>query len=175
MMTVDPASPDFMTLPPRAQARVYYFDIGWDERAIADELDVRVKVVDRWLDYDAEDEITMRPRKPRQTNRDYSQVYALYEAGRTPRQIIAQLGLPTGNVYRALQAKYGDIVKPAPERQGELTAAETGQGDVCTLYVKDGLSIQEIADRLGKSYSWVRSRLLEAGVKPRSKGHRGII
>jgi hypothetical protein len=59
MKHVDPASEAFQALSPKMQARVLYFDIGWDEAAISDELDVSRDVLERWLD------ATMKVAKPR--------------------------------------------------------------------------------------------------------------
>jgi hypothetical protein len=108
MIRFDPASPDFEALSPDLQARVWYFEIGWDVPAIADELGISTKVVGRWLDSDG---MHLRERPKRQRNRDYSEVYRLYECGKTPTEIIKTLCLPTGNVYRALQRKYGELRK----------------------------------------------------------------
>jgi transposase len=139
-MMVDPASPDFLNLSPRNQARVYYFDIGWDEDAIADEMDISIVTIERWLDTDIEEGPTMRPRRPRRNHQRRSK---------------------PSPVVPAVPA----AVDGTPVSLEELRA----------LYERDGLSMPQIAERFGRSYSWARDQLLQSGIKPRSKGHRGQI
>jgi DNA-directed RNA polymerase specialized sigma24 family protein len=49
MNHIDPASPEFEALPPQKQAQIYRHQLRWALDSIADEFDVSVSTVQRWL------------------------------------------------------------------------------------------------------------------------------
>lgn len=51
---MDPSSPAFALLEPRAQARIYWTDYGWSTAALADEFGVSRQVIESWLNPDSE-------------------------------------------------------------------------------------------------------------------------
>lgn len=107
-MTRDPASPEFLNLSKEEQARVYYFDMGWDVSAIAEELDERKKTIGEWLDgivrYPKDG---VKRNRPRLVGPEFKKVFDLYEAGKSPAQILKEVSLHRSTVYKAIAEKYG--------------------------------------------------------------------
>lgn len=112
-MHVDPAHEAFTRLPREHQARIYYFNIGWNVTSIADELNTRRRTVRRWLDADirsdekASDKVKARTED--ECERDYSEVCSLHRQGKSPKEIIAKTGIPRTTVYRVLKDRFGSL------------------------------------------------------------------
>ena len=115
MIHVDPASPDFSRLSKKEKAKIYYFDIGWDERAICDELDVPSRKVERWLDEEvATPKHSRACRQDRiptaeDCERDHPEVCTLFKQGKSAREIITELGMPQSTVYHVLKRRFGSL------------------------------------------------------------------
>ncbi len=108
MTDTDPSSPEFEALSKEEKAKIYYFDLGWDVSSIADELDERQKTISDWLD-----DIKPRPKnelrrnRPRWVGPEFKKVFALYEAGKLPSEIVKEVSLHRATVYKVLAEKYG--------------------------------------------------------------------
>lgn len=123
MIHVDPASSEFEFLPKREQAKIYYFDIGWDEDAIVDELEVEARRLDRWLNEEIaiprvmRSRVNARVRTAEDCEELYPEVCQLFRMGKSARGIIRKTGLSQSTVYAVLKCRFGPLRGRSSKRQ----------------------------------------------------------
>lgn len=92
----------------------------------------------------------------------------LYEVERlTIAQVAERTGIPASTVHRRLHAA-GAWVRT--RQDGARSLDEQALLDTAFLYERMGMSVQEIADALGRSHETIRERLRKAGVEMRPRG-----
>jgi DNA-binding CsgD family transcriptional regulator len=90
----------------------------------------------------------------------------MYASGMTGRQIAANLSIPARTVARYLRQFGVEMRKPGPERHQALFCFDT----LNRLYVEQGKSTTQIAEKLGASVSSVIQGLKRFGIERRSSG-----
>jgi DNA-binding NarL/FixJ family response regulator len=92
----------------------------------------------------------------RLTRQQNEQIAILYEAGRTPTEIAAELGTTPGTVHHRLN-RMGVERRPLGMTKSQIDEAVTLR--------EQGTPVQQIAARLGFAYNTVRKELILRGMK----------